>query len=165
MEPEEKNEAGGAETSRDHEKFDVELNIPSDYSLLKLVVDLGTALMDLRGFNSEDQDAARLSIHEALINAIRYGSAGNPKARVVVRYYFEGPCFYTDIEDEGEGFDPDQIPDPTLEENLLKPQGRGIFLLRQLTEKLEVTPLKNKGVRVSFCRYNSKKRNDEKCAD
>ncbi|MCD4654699.1 ATP-binding protein, partial [bacterium] len=52
----------------------------------------------------------------------------------------------------GAGFDPDELADPTNEENLLKTDGRGIFLVRSLTEDFKVQKKTGKGVRVTFCR-------------
>lgn len=132
--------------------FLVELNIPSQIDIVRLVVDLGTALMELRGYESADRDAIRLAIHETLINAVVYGTHTNPDARVSVKFYFKETCFYTDILDEGEGYDLEEIPDPTLPENLLRDGGRGIFLAKQLTDNFNVEKLPNHKFRVSFCR-------------
>ena len=134
------------------EDFVVELNIPSDMDLVTLVVELGTALMELRQYSTDDREAIRFAIHETLVNAIRHGNREKSDARVGVKFYFKGPCFYTDIEDEGAGFDPENLPDPTDPENILKQNGRGIFLVQQLTENFKVERLPNRGMRVSFCR-------------
>ncbi len=134
------------------ETFLVELTIPSDLDLIGMIVDLGTSLITLKGFGSEDISAVRLAIHETLVNAIVYGNAGKTSARVKIKFYLKGDDFYTDIEDEGEGFDPDMLPDPTSPENLLNFHGRGIFLVQNLTENFSVQKLPNKGMRVTFCR-------------
>ncbi len=132
--------------------FLVELNIPSQLDIVRLVVDLGTALMELRGYDSTDCSAIRLAIHETLVNAVTYGRVENPEARVSVKFYFKGTCFHTDIFDEGPGYSLNDIPDPTLPENILKDGGRGIFLAQQLTENYTVEKLPERGFRVSFCR-------------
>ncbi len=86
------------------------------------------------------------------MNAIQYGSRLRSDARIGIKLYFLGQCFYTDIEDEGEGFSVEDISDPTSPENLLKASGRGLYMVKQLTHRFEVTNLPDKGVRVSFCR-------------
>ncbi|MBN1295497.1 ATP-binding protein [bacterium] len=134
------------------ETFLVELNIPSDMDLIDLVVDLGTSMISLKGFSDDDVSAIRFAIHETLVNAIQYGNQGLIDARITVRFYLKGDCFYTDIEDEGSGFDPDALANPTLPENLLKATGRGIFLVRSMTEDFKVEKTPGKGVRVTFCR-------------
>ncbi|MBN1550402.1 ATP-binding protein [bacterium] len=142
-------------TKRDN--FSVELNIPSEMEMIRLVEELGTALMDLRGYTERDRDNIRLAIHETLVNAITHGSKSRKPMRVTVRFAFEEQCFYTDIEDEGEGFDLDTVKDPTHPQNLLEPTGRGIFLAQKLTENFTVTRLPGKGFRVSFCRFKPRK--------
>jgi len=141
-----------ATTSDGKEVFLVELNIPSDLDLVKMVVDLGTSLIDLKGFGSDDASALRFAIHETLVNAIEYGNKNIENARVNIKFYLKGDCFYTDIEDEGSGFDPDELADPTDPENLLKANGRGIFLVRSMTEDFKVQKKPDRGVRVTFCR-------------
>jgi serine/threonine-protein kinase RsbW len=144
-------------SSVEEESLLVELNIPSELDLIQMVVDLGTSLMQLRGYDDSDCDAVKLAIHETLVNAIRYGNQENPEARVRIKFYLKDDCFYTDIDDEGIGFDPESLSDPTDPENLLKTNGRGIFLVRNLTENFEVKKLPNRGVRVTFCRYKKTK--------
>jgi serine/threonine-protein kinase RsbW len=134
------------------ETFLVELNIPSEMDLIGMVVDLGTSLIGLKGFGSDDVSAVRFAIHETLVNAILYGNEGKANARVNIKFYLKGDCFYTDIDDEGKGFDPDTLADPTAPENLLNVHGRGIFLVKSLTEDFTVRKLPDKGVRVTFCR-------------
>ncbi|MBN1879031.1 ATP-binding protein [bacterium] len=130
----------------------VELNIPSDMDLVNMVVDLGTSMIGLKGFSADDVSALRFAIHETMVNAILYGNKDKPDARVNIKFYLKGDCFYTDIEDEGTGFDPDLLADPTAPENLLNVHGRGIFLVKNLTEDFKVKKLPEKGVRVTFCR-------------
>jgi serine/threonine-protein kinase RsbW len=144
------------------EDFEVDLNIPSDLELIRMVVDLGASLMEIRGYSDDDRHSIRLAIHETLINAIRHGSINHPNARVSVHFSFKDQCFHTDIEDEGAGFDLKDLPDPTAPENLLKNSGRGIFMVRQLTENFTVERLPNHGVRVSFCRFKQKNNSDSK---
>ena len=133
-------------------EFGVELNIPSEMEMIRLVEDLGTALMELKNYSSKDRDMMRLAIHETLVNAIEHGNIETAQPRITVRFFFRGPCFYTVIDDEGTGFEMENLPDPTSSENLLKPSGRGIFLAQKLTENFTVTKLPNRGFRVEFCR-------------
>ncbi|MBY0587233.1 ATP-binding protein [bacterium] len=74
--------------------------------------------------------AIRLSLEEALINAIKHGNRLDPQKMVQIRYRIDHQSFHIEIEDEGPGFDPKSIPDPTLPENLERPSGRGLLLMR-----------------------------------
>lgn len=75
--------------------------------------------------------AVRLAFEEAVTNAFRHGHRGLPAdAPVHVEYSVEPDQIRIAVEDAGPGFDPDRIPDPTLDENLDKPDGRGLMLIR-----------------------------------
>jgi serine/threonine-protein kinase RsbW len=74
--------------------------------------------------------AIRLCLEEALINAIKHGNRLDPQKMVQIRYSIDEEGFSIEIEDEGPGFDPQSIPDPTLPENLERPSGRGLLLMR-----------------------------------
>ncbi len=150
-------------TSADGDSGDflVELSIPSEMEMIPLVVNLATALMNLRGYDKQEQDVIHLAIHETLVNSIRYAGKSKPGSRIDIRFYFRKSGFHTDIIDEGCGFDPGLLKDPTAPENLLKPDGRGIFLVQQLTEEFEAVPLPDKGFRVSFCKYKNSRKNPD----
>lgn len=85
--------------------------------------------------------AVRLALEEALSNAFRHGhSALPPRAPVHVEYRI-GPADLTiRVADQGPGFNPDAIPDPTLDENLERPGGRGIMLMRAYMTRVDFDP-------------------------
>ncbi len=95
----------------------------------------------------------RLCLEESLINSMKYGNALKPE--IPVRLILE----YTDtelkmtVEDHGEGFDTRKIADCTKEENLLKQSGRGIYLIRQLMDKISYNA---KGNCLSMVKYLGK---------
>jgi serine/threonine-protein kinase RsbW len=70
------------------------------------------------------------------MNAIVHGNRGDQGKKVHVHYTIEPKQVEVSIADEGEGFQADQLPDPTSPERLLLPTGRGIFLVRQFTDEL-----------------------------
>jgi serine/threonine-protein kinase RsbW len=88
------------------------------------------ARMQEAGFTEKDIFSMRLALEEAIVNAIRHGNSGDPAKSVLVRYRVTQQEVVTEIEDEGPGFDPDNIPDPLASENLERPTGRGLFLIR-----------------------------------
>jgi serine/threonine-protein kinase RsbW len=75
-----------------------------------------------------------ISLTEAVNNAIVHGNRMDVDKQVSVRFSEDGRHMYFQIEDEGPGFDYDNLPDPTAPENLEKPHGRGVFLMRQLAD-------------------------------
>lgn len=82
------------------------------------------------GFSGSEQFAIKLALEEALANAIKHGNQCDPAKRVVVECRINSNQAAISVEDEGPGFDPGDVPDPTLDENLEKPFGRGVMLMR-----------------------------------
>ncbi len=78
----------------------------------------------------------RVGVTEALANAMTYGSGGDPSKRVRVEVSLSSAQVVVQVIDEGEGFDPGVVPDPTTPQNLESPGGRGIFLLRELMDEV-----------------------------
>ncbi|MBB6430910.1 ATP-binding protein [Algisphaera agarilytica] len=82
------------------------------------------------GFDEKALFAVRLALDEALTNAVRHGNASDPSKQVTLEFTTEPNQLTIVIEDEGPGFNPDDVPDPTAVENLGRPHGRGVMLMR-----------------------------------
>lgn len=78
-----------------------------------------------------------ISLTEAVNNAIVHGNKLDASKTVSVRFWVGGDKLYFEVEDQGPGFDYDNLPDPTAPENLEKPNGRGVFLMKNLADKCE----------------------------
>jgi serine/threonine-protein kinase RsbW len=78
----------------------------------------------------------RVGLTEALSNAMMYGNGHDPTKRVRVEVSLAQGEIKARITDQGSGFDPSSVPDPTSPENLLKAGGRGLFLMRQLLDEV-----------------------------
>lgn len=75
-----------------------------------------------------------ITLTEAVSNAIIHGNSAKISKKVVVSTNCSGRKICFKVQDEGMGFDPDDLPDPTAPENILTPGGRGVFLMRQLSD-------------------------------
>ncbi len=82
-----------------------------------------------RGYSRQTLFAIRLALEEGLINAIKHGNRLDPEKHIELTYEITDEKTTIKIRDEGEGFDPRSVPDPTSDENLVKPYGRGIMLM------------------------------------
>jgi serine/threonine-protein kinase RsbW len=91
-----------------------------------VIAELGQA-----GFCERDRFAVRLALEEAIINAIKHGNGEDPAKSVRVSYSISPGEITTEIEDQGPGFNPNGVPNPLAPENLERPGGRGVFLMRQ----------------------------------
>jgi serine/threonine-protein kinase RsbW len=65
-----------------------------------------------------------------------YGNSRDPSKRVLVEIAFQLGRIQARVTDQGSGFDPASVPDPTTPENLTKPCGRGLFLMRKLLDEV-----------------------------
>ncbi len=83
-----------------------------------------------------------LSITEATTNAIIHANKSNPTKKVFIDVQVENNKLIIRIKDEGPGFDPESVPDPTTPENLLKDSGRGLYLMKIYMDDLKynITP-------------------------
>ncbi|MBM4052774.1 MAG: ATP-binding protein [Planctomycetes bacterium] len=86
--------------------------------------------MAQHGYGREALFAVRLALEEALVNAIRHGNRHVPGGQVDFRWSVDGDEARFEVRDQGDGFDPDAVPDPTHDDNLEIPSGRGIMLMK-----------------------------------
>ena len=78
-----------------------------------------------------------IAVTEAVNNAIKHGNTSNKSKNVYLSLFLEDSMFRFVIKDEGAGFNYESLPDPTSPENLEKPGGRGIFLMKHLSDEVE----------------------------
>lgn len=117
------------------EEFKV--SIPSDTAQGQAVQERIIELLERLNYPPRDVFGVRLALEEALVNAIKHGNRHDPDKQVHVHCRVDRESVQISIEDEGPGFIPGEVPDPTLEENLEKPSGRGIMLMRAFMSSIE----------------------------
>jgi len=88
------------------------------------------AAMATAGFSEKDTLRLRLALEEALVNTHKHGHQGDWTKPITLRYHVNENGMVAEIEDQGVGFDPAQVPDPLAPENLERPSGRGLLLMR-----------------------------------
>jgi serine/threonine-protein kinase RsbW len=90
-----------------------------------------------------------IAVTEAVNNAIKHGNGGNSSKNILLNLTLNEKLLKFVIKDEGSGFDHNELPDPTAPENLEKPGGRGIFLMKHLSDEVEFRE-NGKTVELSF---------------
>jgi serine/threonine-protein kinase RsbW len=105
--------------------------------------------MRLLGYPRKDIFSVRLVLQEAVSNALRHGNGDDPAKHVDVRYVVSLAEVLAEVQDQGTGFDPDALPNPLAEENLERPCGRGVFLMRIYATWMSFN---QPGNRVTLCR-------------
>lgn len=94
-------------------------------------------------YDSKSLFAIHLALEEAIVNALKHGNKFDSSKKVDVSYHItESKCDIS-VTDEGCGFDPDSLPDPRAEENLYKPSGRGVLLIRSYMDVVEFNKIGN----------------------
>lgn len=101
--------------------------------------------VEAAGYEKASRFAIKLAFEEALMNAFHHGHAElDEDAEVRVAYRVSPDEVFISVEDQGPGFDPGDVPDPTLEENLSLPSGRGLMLMRAYMTQVSHNPSGNR---------------------
>src|SRR5688572_10321659 len=116
--------------------FEAELRIPTSLEMLEHVYEWSRAQLERLPLSENKRYEILLGISEAVTNAIRHGNKLDPNKFVSISFLAKPDGVTVTIGDEGEGFDPHTLPDPTRGEHILVPSGRGVFLLRSLAEEV-----------------------------
>ena len=85
--------------------------------------------MRVLGYPPKDLFAVRLALHEAVTNAFQHGNRSDASKSIYFRYVVNSDEVLFEVEDQGPGFVPDQVPDPFTGEIRDRPHGRGLFLM------------------------------------
>lgn len=115
----------------------VHISIPSRYENLDLVDLVAEAAMQHLGLDEETVENASLAVREAAANGVQHGNSLAVDKRVDIDLDLLDGEVVIRVSDQGRGFDPAAVPDPLAPENLLKPRGRGIFLMRRLMDRVD----------------------------
>jgi serine/threonine-protein kinase RsbW len=86
--------------------------------------------LDETVWGSKDVFAVNLALEEALVNAVQHGNRLDPDKKVHFICRLNNDKIYVRIEDEGEGFDPNAVPDPTDDDHIMTVSGRGCLLIK-----------------------------------
>ncbi|MCI0640654.1 MAG: ATP-binding protein [Gemmataceae bacterium] len=89
------------------------------------------------GFTDKEQFGVRLALEEAIVNGIKHGNRDDPNKFVEVVYRVTSSEIIAEIEDQGPGFNPQALPNPLSPENIERPGGRGVFLMRHYMSTVE----------------------------
>lgn len=109
-------------------------------SHIEAVANAAVALTDFIrncGVSEELSFGIEMAVRESVTNAMVHGNQEDESKSVEVIFNCHDNELEIEVRDQGEGFDPGSVPDPTNAENLLKTSGRGIFLMRTFMDEIE----------------------------
>jgi serine/threonine-protein kinase RsbW len=126
------------------------LAIGSRFENIELVQVVLNDSLERLGMDGDTRHWVDIAVREAVANAIKHGNQLDPGKKVRVEAGVDGGVLVIRVEDEGEGFDPARLDDPLAPENLLKPNGRGIFYMRSFMDEIAYTPRPGGGTVVTL---------------
>ena len=126
----------------------VELVLESDLKNVEVAEEVTRRVSGTAGFDEDEQHRIDMAVHETLINAIWHGNKNDPKKSVWLRFQIFSDRLEIRVRDEGTGYNPEKVPDPLKDENLLNSSGRGVFLIRTFMDDYRVESKAGKGTEV-----------------
>jgi serine/threonine-protein kinase RsbW len=114
----------------------VKLDIASRFDLLDMVQTVLHHISGLIGFHEDDVHFMTVAVRESVVNAIKHGNKMDETRRVGVSFVLSPSFLEVHVADEGRGFDPDSVSNPTDEQNIMKTDGRGIFFMRSFMDSV-----------------------------
>lgn len=112
-------------------------------------------LWQSHGMSDMDLPDMQLALEEGLANAIKHGNQLDTSKTVTVECYLNEDVVRIVIQDEGDGFDVNDVPDPTLPENLDKPSGRGVMLMKAFMDDVIYNDVGNQLTFIKRCTFNN----------
>ena len=111
------------------------------------------AELEAHSFNEDDTFAVYLALDEAFTNAVEHGNKMDPNKKVKVEYYVDSDKIEISVTDEGDGFEPDSVPDPRLRVGLDEASGRGLLLMNSY---MDTVKFNDPGNSVCMVRYKER---------
>ena len=132
-------------------RHDVHLEFTSAFEMLDFVQVVSEHMGRSVGLDEDARHWVGVAVRESVINAIKHGNRNDASKRVFVDFEAAPhvvPELTIRVRDEGEGFDPDELADPLAPENLLKASGRGIFLIRNFMDQVQLRRAPEGGMEI-----------------
>lgn len=126
------------------------LSIGSRFENIELVQLMLKGSLERLGLDEDNRHWIDVAVREAVANAIKHGNRQDPGKQVEIDLRLDGDTLEIQIQDEGIGFDPSSLEDPLAPENLLKPNGRGIFYMKSFMDDIQYRPRPGGGTVVTM---------------
>ena len=130
----------------------VRIEFGSAFDMVDFVQVVSDHIGRLAGLDEDSLHWVSVAVRESVVNAIKHGNKNDESKRVVVEFtpipLHQPEELLIRVEDEGEGFDPEEVADPLAPENILKSSGRGIFLIRSFMDDVQLQRGKTRGMEV-----------------
>lgn len=115
----------------------ISIHIPSILENIRIIESFIDNAKDRFQLDDDLYGNIMIAVTEAVNNAIKHGNAGEKGKNVYLSLSLDSKLLKFIVKDEGSGFNYQDLPDPTSPENINKPGGRGIFLMKHLSDEVE----------------------------
>ena len=115
----------------------ISIQVPSIMENIRMIESFIDNAKEKFDLNDDIYGNIMIAVTEAVNNAIKHGNSGNRSKNVYISLFLDESLIKFVVKDEGTGFNYESLPDPTAPENLEKPGGRGIFLMKHLSDEVE----------------------------
>jgi serine/threonine-protein kinase RsbW len=127
----------------------VRLEFGSAFDMLDFVQIISDYVGRLTGLDEDQLFDVSVAVRESVVNAIKHGNKNDQSKRVVVEFStVPSDQMTVRVQDQGEGFDPEDVPDPLSPENLMKGSGRGILFMRNYMDDVSIARVTDGGMQV-----------------
>ena len=138
----------------------VRLEFASAFDMLDFVQVVSDYIGRMTGLDEDALHWVGVAVRESVVNAIKHGNQNDESKRVVVEFTpvpsDQPEELVIRVEDEGEGFDPQELADPLAPENILKSSGRGIFLIRSFMDDVHLERGTKQGMQIRMVKKVTK---------
>jgi serine/threonine-protein kinase RsbW len=142
----------------------VRLEFTSEFEMVDFVQVVGDHISRIVGLDEDSLHWVGVAIRESVINAIKHGNRNDSSKHVFVEFETTSARDSSEmtirVRDQGEGFDPQEIADPLAPENILKSSGRGIFLIRNFMDHVELQRAPQGGMEIRMKKRASRDSSD-----
>lgn len=108
------------------------------------------------GLDDDDLYRVGIAIRECMVNAVVHGNRYNSRKKVHLKVVRTSDKLTIVVRDEGDGFDPNAIPDPLAGENLLRGSGRGVMLMQSFMDEFQISQVRPQGTELKMVKYKAK---------
>ena len=132
------------------------LNLESTLDTVEAAELIVQRMAELNGFDEDQVYQIGMGVREAVANAVKHGNSLDAPKKVSFDASIDEAALRVTVIDQGIGFDPDCVPDPSQAENLLMPSGRGLMMMRAFFDEVDVAQCDDSGTRVQLVKYRTK---------
>ena len=138
-----------------------EVKLDSTLDSVDVAEDMVKRFAEQIGFSEDDVHQIGMAVRESVVNAVVHGNCYSAQKKVTVALEGASDRLTIKIQDQGVGFDLEEVPDPLASENLMRKSGRGLFLIRAFMDEFHIHRLGAEGMEIIMIKNSSPSTSNE----